>query len=109
MNFSRIRLDLFCFFQGNPGQFAPLIGMVEACPVKVEVSLTHETVGAQEFRVAPDRFLQQRDSLKQTSFGVRVVRQIIEVPRSQIQIVSHQIVSRRFGDLGFFIRGQMHG
>ena len=103
MNLACIRLDLFGMLEGNPRQLTALIGMVRTSPVQIEVSFAHQAVGSNELRVAPNRFLQQTDALKQVSFCIRIIRQVIQFPRPQIQVVRHGISRRWFRNPCFFV------
>ena len=107
VDFARVRLDFFGFLQSDSGQFAPLVSVISSTPIQIEMSFAHQTVRTQEFRIAPNRFLQQADALKQVALCVGIIRQIVELSRPQIKIVRHRVRRGWFRHPRFLVSGQM--
>ena len=107
VDFARVRLDFFGFLESDSGQFAALISVISPTSIQIEMSFAHETVRAQEFRVAPNRFLQEADALKQVALRVGIVGQIVELSCPQIKIVRYRVSRGWFRDPRFLVGRQM--
>ena len=64
VHFARVGPEFFRSLQGSSRHLSPMLRVIEAFPVKIEVRFAHERVGTQKFRIAPHRFLQQTYPLK---------------------------------------------